>query len=165
MVRPDSSFPKGTPRRWREEWLAILDNPHLARTMGLKGRVRCRELFNARQDFQRRLCKILTDYGVFSTRRTDVIHAFFSPKRRLIYFRLAGRETASPPLEIDVGCHKGRFLVEMARRSSANFLRRRAAARARPQGQEKIARRGPEQRRSIPWPSRRSAELFAGRVR
>jgi tRNA (guanine-N7-)-methyltransferase len=33
------------------------------------------------------------------------------------------RGDGSPPLEIDVGCHKGRFLVEMARRYPlANFL-------------------------------------------
>jgi tRNA (guanine-N7-)-methyltransferase len=33
------------------------------------------------------------------------------------------RGDGSPPLEIDVGCHKGRFLVEMARRFPfANFL-------------------------------------------
>ena len=54
----------------------LLENPHLARTMGLNGRLRCRELFNVDQT-SASLCKILTDHGVFSTRRTDVIHAFF----------------------------------------------------------------------------------------
>jgi tRNA (guanine-N7-)-methyltransferase len=48
-----------------------------------------------------------------------------------------------PPLEIDVGCHKGRFLVEMARRFPfANFLgierQRERVFKAR----EKIAREG-----------------------
>jgi colanic acid/amylovoran biosynthesis glycosyltransferase len=54
----------------------LLENPDLARAMGLKGRLRCRELFNLDKT-SASLCKILTEYGVFSTRRTEVIHAFF----------------------------------------------------------------------------------------
>jgi colanic acid/amylovoran biosynthesis glycosyltransferase len=54
----------------------LMDDPDLARKMGMKGRSRCRELFDADKT-SALLCEILAEHGAFSTRRADVIHEFF----------------------------------------------------------------------------------------
>jgi hypothetical protein len=54
----------------------LMDHPDLARAMGMKGRSRCRELFNVDKT-SASLCEILSEHGAFTTRRANIIHAFF----------------------------------------------------------------------------------------
>jgi colanic acid/amylovoran biosynthesis glycosyltransferase len=54
----------------------LVDNPELARTMGMKGRSRCREMFSVDKT-SASLCEILTEHGAFATSRADITHAFF----------------------------------------------------------------------------------------
>jgi tRNA (guanine-N7-)-methyltransferase len=62
---------------------------------------------------------------------------------------------ASPPLEIDIGCHKGRFLVEMARRFPlANFL-----------GVERQRDRVLKAKKKITLEGLNNAEVFHGEAR
>lgn len=59
-----------------EKMALLMDDPELARAMGMKGRSRCRELFNVEKT-STSLCEVLTEHGAFSTRREDIIHEFF----------------------------------------------------------------------------------------
>jgi colanic acid/amylovoran biosynthesis glycosyltransferase len=54
----------------------LMDDPDLARAMGMKGRSRCRALFNVDKT-SASLCEILSEHGAFTTPRADIIHAFF----------------------------------------------------------------------------------------
>ncbi len=54
----------------------LVDDPELARTMGMKARSRCREMFSVDKT-SASLCEILTEHGAFATRRADIIDAFF----------------------------------------------------------------------------------------
>jgi colanic acid/amylovoran biosynthesis glycosyltransferase len=54
----------------------LMDDPHLARMMGMKGRARCRELFSIDKT-SASLFEILSGHGAFVSRRADIIQAFF----------------------------------------------------------------------------------------
>jgi len=57
-----------------QKMACLMDNPELARAMGMKGLSRCHEMFDADKT-SASLCEILTEHGAFSSRRAD-IHAF-----------------------------------------------------------------------------------------
>jgi colanic acid/amylovoran biosynthesis glycosyltransferase len=49
----------------------LLDNPEVARAMGMRGRERCRELFDSNRTSDA-LCEVLTSHGALPGRRADV---------------------------------------------------------------------------------------------
>ena len=57
-----------------QKMACLLDNPELARAMGMRGRERCRELFDLDRT-SAALCEILTEHGALPSRRAD-IHPF-----------------------------------------------------------------------------------------
>ena len=57
-----------------QKMACLLENPELARAMGMRGRERCRELFDLDRT-SAALCEILTEHGALPSRRAD-IHSF-----------------------------------------------------------------------------------------
>ncbi len=57
-----------------QKMACLLENPELARAMGMRGRERCRELFDLDRT-SAALCEILTEHGALPSRRAD-IHPF-----------------------------------------------------------------------------------------
>ena len=49
----------------------LVDNPEVARAMGMRGRERCRELFDSNRT-SNALCEVLTSHGALPGRRADV---------------------------------------------------------------------------------------------
>lgn len=54
-----------------QKMACLLDNPELARAMGMRGRERCRELFDLDRT-SAALCEILTEHGALPSRRADI---------------------------------------------------------------------------------------------
>jgi glycosyltransferase involved in cell wall biosynthesis len=65
---------EGDSRALAQKMACLLDSPALAREMGVRGRDRCRELFEL-DSTSGALCEILTAYGALPSRSAD-IHPF-----------------------------------------------------------------------------------------
>ena len=55
-----------------QKMACLLENPELARAMGMRGRERCRELFDLDRT-SAALCEILTEHGALPSRRADIL--------------------------------------------------------------------------------------------
>lgn len=75
VVEGETGFivPEKDSVAFAQRMACLMDDPELARTMGMKGRSRCRQMFDVDKT-SASLCEILTEHGAFTTRRVD---AFF----------------------------------------------------------------------------------------
>ncbi|HEY5744141.1 MAG TPA: glycosyltransferase family 4 protein, partial [Terrimicrobiaceae bacterium] len=70
MVREGETgfiVPEKDPEAFAQRMARLIDDPELARTMGMRGRSRCREIFELDKT-SASLCEILTEHGAFTTR-------------------------------------------------------------------------------------------------
>ena len=73
IVDKETGFivPAGDSVALAQKMAYLLDNPKLAREMGMRGRERCWQLFDSNQTSDA-LCQILTDHGALPNRGTDL---------------------------------------------------------------------------------------------